>query len=137
MKIAIVTVCILTLFSGVTASSFSNGMTSGFITSNVIRKVGFKKNRPKKSFIKYNNFTRDTSLQKFPIVSLAQCIPEKKRIISPPLTFGQRIFTTIIVFFILTSFMHLLLFAPDKDREWFIGYIMGKMIEEILNEDDY
>ena len=136
MKIAIVTVCILTLFSGVTASSFSNGMTTGFITSNVIRKVGFKaKSKKLYNFTKYNNFTRDTSLQKFPIVSLTQCIPEKKRIISPPLTFGQRIFTTIIVFFILTSFMHLLLFAPDKDREWFIGYIMGKMIEEILNDD--
>ena len=134
MKTSFITVCILTLFAGAAASSFSDGMTSGFIASNIGRK--FKTKTPKKSVIKYNNFTRDTSLQKFPPVSSPQCIPEKTRIVRPPLTFGQKIFTTLLLFFILSSFMHILLFAPDRDREWFMGYILGQMLEEILNDND-
>ena len=134
MKTTFITVCILTLFAGAAASSFSDGMTSGFIASNIGRK--FKTKTPKKSVIKYNNFTRDTSLQEFPPVSSPQCIPEKTRIVRPPLTFGQKIFTTLLLFFILSSFMHILLFAPDRDREWFMGYILGQMLEEILNDND-
>ena len=136
MKTTLITICIITLFAVATASSFSDGMTTGFITSNVVRKVGFKKKTLKKSVIKYNNFTRDTLLQKFPPVSSPQCIPEKIRIERPPLSFGQKIFTTLLLFFILSSFMHILLFAPDRDREWFMGYILGQMLEEILNDND-
>ena len=136
MKTTLITICILTLFAGATASSFSDGMSSGFITSNVVRKIGFKKKTPKKSVIKYNNFTRDTSLQKFPPVSSPQCIPEKTRIVRPPLTFGQRIFATFIMFIVLFFWTHMLFFAPEKDRQWFIGYIIGQMLEEMLNDND-
>ena len=132
MKTTFITVCILTLFAGATASSFSDGMASGFIVSNVGRK--FKTKTPKKSFIKYNNFTRDTSLQKFPPVYSPQCIPEKTRIVRQ-VTLVEKIFATLIMFLGLMSFMHMLLFAPQKDREWFIGYIIGNMIEEMFNDD--
>ena len=132
MKTTFITVCILTLFAGAAASSFSNGMSSGFIASNVMRK--FKTKTPKKSFIKYNNFTRDTSLQKFPPVSSPQCIPEKTRIVKP-LTVGQRIFTTFIIFSMLFLWGHILLFAPQRDRDWFIGYLIGNIIEEMFNDD--
>ena len=131
MKTTFITVCILTLFAGVAASSFSDGMTSGFIASNIGRKFKTKK----KSFIKYNNFTRDTSLQKFPPVSSPQCILEKIKIVPPPLTIGQRIVTTFIIFLILCSFMHLLFFGTEKERDWFIGYLIGNMIEEMFNDD--
>ena len=133
MKTTFITVCILTLFAGAAASSFSDGMTSGFIASNIGRK--FKTKTPKKSVIKYNNFTRDTSLQKFPPVSSPQCIPEKTRIVRPPLTFGQKIFTTFIIFCMLFLWGHILLFAPQRDREWFIGYLIGNMLEEMFNDD--
>ena len=132
MKTTFITVCILTLFAGAAASSFSDGMTTGFIARNIGRK--FKTKTPKKSFIKYNNFTRDTSLQKFPPVSSPQCIPEKTRI-NRPVTLGQKIFATLIMFLGLMSFMHMLLFAPQKDREWFVGYIIGNMIEDMFNDD--
>jgi hypothetical protein len=132
MKTTFITVCILTLFAGATASSFSDGMSSGFIASNIGRK--FKTKSPKKSFIKYNNFTRDTSLQKFPPVSSPQCIPEKKRIVEP-FTIGQRIFATLIMFSVLFLWGHILLFAPQRDREWFIGYLIGNIIEEMFNDD--
>ena len=132
MKTTFITVCILTLFAGAAASSFSNGMSSGFIASNIGRK--FKTKTPKKSVIKYNNFTRDTSLQEFPPVSSPQCIPEKTRIVKP-FTVGQRIFATLIMFSVLFLWGHILLFAPQRDREWFIGYIIGNMLEEMFNDD--
>ncbi len=130
MKTTLITVCIISLFAGAAASSFTDGMATGFIAGNIGRKFKTKK----KSFIKYNNFTRDTSLQKFPPVSSPQCISEKTRI-NRPVTLGQKIFATLIMFLGLMSFMHMLLFAPQKDREWFIGYIIGNMIEEMFNDD--
>lgn len=133
MKTTFITVCILTLFAGATASSFSDGMASGFIVSNVGRK--FKTKTPKKSFIKYNNFTRDTSLQKFPPVYSPQCIPEKTRIVKP-VTLGQRIFATLIIFSALFLWGHILLFAPQRDRDWFMGYLLGQILEGLLNDDD-
>jgi hypothetical protein len=133
MKTTLITVCIISLFAGAAASSFTDGMATGFIAGNIGRK--FKTKTSKKSFIKYNNFTRDTSLQKFPPVSSPQCILEKIKIVPPPLTIGQRIFTTFIIFLILCSFMHLLFFGTEKERDWFIGYLIGNMIEEMFNDD--
>ena len=132
MKTTFIAVCIISLFAGAAASSFTDGMATGFIAGNIGRKFKTKK----KSFIKYNNFTRDTSLQKFPPVSSPQCILEKIKIVPPPLTIGQRIVTTFIIFLMLFTFMHLLFFAPEKDRDWFIGYLIGNMIEEMFNNDD-
>ena len=134
MKTTLITVCIISLFAGAAASSFSDGITTGFIMNNVERKV-FSKNK-KEPVIKYNNFTRDTSLQKFPPVSSPQCIPEKTRIVRGPLTFGQRIFTTLIIFSVLFFNIHMLFFAPTETREWFIGYFIGRIIEGMFNDGD-
>ena len=133
MKTTFITVCILTLFAGAAASSFSDGMASGFIVSNVGRK--FKTKTPKKSFIKYNNFTRDTSLQKFPPVYSPQCIPEKTRIVRQ-VTIVEKIFATLIMFLGFMAFIHLSLFAPQRDRDWFMGYLLGQILEGLLNDDD-
>ena len=134
MKTTLITVCIITLFAGAAASSFSDGMTTGFVVSNVERRV-FSKNK-KESVIKYNNFTRDTSLQKFPPVTRPQCISEKKLIVHPPMTFVQKIATTLFLWIVGCIISHILFFAPQREREWFIGWFIGRMIEDILNDDD-
>jgi len=134
MKTTFITICILTLFATATASSFSDGMGTGFVVSNVGRRIGLKEK--KKPVIKYNNFTRDTSLQKFPPISSPQCIPEKKLIIHPPLTFVQRCVSIFVLWCILMLIGHMLFFAPRRDREWFLGYFLGRMMEEMLNGDN-
>ena len=111
-----------------------DGMATGFVISNVERRV-FPKNK-EKSVIKYNNFTRDTSLQKFPPVTRPQCISEKKLIVHPPLTFVQKIVTTLFLWIVGCIISHILFFAPQREREWFIGWFIGRIIEDILNDDD-
>ena len=125
---------LITLFIGASADSFTNGISTGYISSNVERRV-FSKNK-EEPVIKYNNFTRDTSLQKFPPVMRPQCIPEKIKIINPPLTLVQRLATALLLTLIICMFFHILFFAPAETREWFIGYVIGRMLEDAFNNDD-
>jgi len=134
MKTTFTTICILTLFIGASADSFTNGMSTGYISSNIERRVSSKvKETP---VIKYNNFTRDTGLEKFPPNLNPQCIPEKIKIINPPFTLGQRLATSLLLTLIICMFYHILFIGPAETREWFIGYCIGRMIEGMFNDDD-
>ena len=125
---------LITLFIGASADSFTNGMSTGYISSNVERRFSSKVN--KKPVIKYNNFTRDTGLEKFPPNLNPQCIPEKIKIVNPPLTLVQRLATALLFTIIICMFFHILFFAPAETREWFIGYVIGRMLEDAFNNDD-
>ena len=68
MKFVLILTCFMTLFI-VSEPSFTN------IERNIVLE-------PVKQ-IDYYNFTRDTSLQKFPPIYAPQCITEKRHIIDP------------------------------------------------------
>ena len=77
MKTTLIAVLAVSLIAIVSASSFTDGMTTGYIVSNVERNFPTEKRQT----IKYNNFTRDTELQKFPPVKHPQCFMEKIKIV--------------------------------------------------------
>jgi hypothetical protein len=125
---------LITLFIDASADSFTNGMSTGYISSNIERRFSSKVN--KTPVIKYNNFTRDTGLEKFPPNLNPQCIPEKIKIVNPPLTLVQRLATAILFTLIICMFYHILFIGPTETREWFIGYVIGRMLEDAFNNDD-
>ena len=130
MKFALIATCFVSLFV-VSESSFTDGMTYGFIVNNIERKIAPE---PVKK-IDYYNFTRDTSLQKFPPIYAPQCITEKKHIIEPLPDIVE-----VLMGIILTStFMCCVcMCAPDdEDVHGFItGYVVGRAVESILNDND-
>lgn len=134
MKTTLFALLTISLFAIASASSFTDGMTTGFITRNIERKFTTKRN--KSPTIKYNNFTRDTSLQKFPPISSPQCIMEKIKIVRPPLTLGEKFAAIVLTAALMLIPIHIMCFADDKTRDWFIGYMIGRILEDMFNGDD-
>ena len=85
--------------------------------------------------IKFNNFTIDTSLQRFPYESNPQCIETQIKIINPPPTLVEMFIIIVLTAFVMLMPLHILCFADDKTRDWFIGYMIGRMLEEMFNND--
>lgn len=133
MKATFVTICLFAILVGTTASSFGDGIATGYITKNVGRKMGLEN---KTRIIKYNNITIDTALQEFPKVAYPQCIQEKVIQRRPPPTLLQKLIGMIIMAMIMMTMTHMMCFADNETREWFLGYMIGRMIEGILNDDD-
>ena len=133
MKATFVTICLFTVLAVATASSFGDGMATGYIVNNAGRKVGWKK---KTKTIKYNNITVDTALREFPKTTIPQCIEKKVIMIRPPPTLLQKLIGIIIMSSIMVMMTHTMCFADNETREWFLGYMIGQIIEGILNDDD-
>ena len=122
---ALIAVLAVSLIAIVSASSFTDGMTTGYIVSNVERNFPTEKRQT----IKYNNFTRDTELQKFPPVKHPQCFMEKIKIVKPPPTLVEMLIGIILIAALMMVPIHLLCFADDDTRCWFIGYMIGRNLE--------
>ena len=71
MKTVFIPLCLFTILAAATASSFGDGMATGYIVNNAGRKMGWGK---RTKTIKYNNITVDTGLREFP-----KNIPKIKR----------------------------------------------------------
>ena len=134
MKTTLFTILTVSLFAIVSASSFTDGIATGYMSKNVERKLSTKKK--KVSTIKYYNFTRDTSLQKFPPVEYPECVVEKIKIVPKPLTLGEKFVAIIFIALVIMSIVNLMCFADDETREWFIGYMIGRILEGMINDDD-
>tara|TARA_X000000368_G_scaffold389661_1_gene352259 strand:+ start:117 stop:509 length:393 start_codon:yes stop_codon:yes gene_type:complete len=130
MKFALIATCFVSLFV-VSESSFTDGMTYGFIVNNIERKIAPE---PVKK-IDYYNFTRDTSLQKFPPIYAPQCITEKRRIIDPLSAIVEILLSIMII---SASMCCIIMCAPDDEyvTEWFVGYSVGRAVENMLNDND-
>ena len=74
MKTVFIPLCLFTILGATTASSFGDGMASGYIVNNVGRKMDWNK---RTKTIKYNNITVDTGLREFPKTTAPQCIEKK------------------------------------------------------------
>ena len=133
MKATFVTICLFTVLAAATASSFGDGMATGYIVNNAGRKMGWKK---KTKTIKYNNITVDTALREFPKTITPQCIEKKVIMVRPPPTLLQKLIGIIIMSSIMVMMTHMMCFADNEQREWFLGYMIGQIIEGILNDDD-
>ena len=133
MKATFVTICLFTVLAGAVASSFGDGMATGYIVNNAGRKMGWKK---KTKTIKYNNITVDTALREFPKTTTPQCIEQKVIMVRPPPTLLQKLIGVIIMSSIMVMMTHMMCFADNEAREWFLGYMIGQIIEGILNDDD-
>ena len=133
MKATFVTICLFTVLAAATASSFGDGMATGYIVNNAGRKMGWKK---KTITIKYNNITVDTALREFPKTITPQCIEKKVIMVRPPPTLLQKLIGIIIMSSIMVMMSHMMCFADNETREWFLGYMIGQIIEGILNDDD-
>jgi len=133
MKATFVTICLFTVLAAATASSFGDGMATGYIVNNAGRKMGWKK---KTITIKYNNITVDTALREFPKTITPQCIEKKVIMVRPPPTLLQKLIGIIIMSSIMVMMTHMMCFADNETREWFLGYMIGQIIEGILNDND-
>ena len=132
MKTVFIPLCLFTILAAATASSFGDGMASGYIANNVGRKMGWNK---RTKTIKYNNITVDTGLREFPKTTAPQCIEKKVIVVKPPPTLLEKLIG-IVIMSMLMMMTHTMCFADDETREWFIGYMIGQIIEGILNDDD-
>ena len=133
MKATFVSICLFTVLAGAAASSFGDGMATGYIVNNAGRKMGWRK---KTKTIKYNNITVDTALRKFPKTTMPQCIEKKVILTKPPPTLLQKLIGIIIMSSLMMMMTHMMCFADNETREWFLGYMIGQIIEGILNDDD-
>ena len=133
MKYIFVTICLFTVLASSAASSFGNGMATGYIVNNAGRKIGWGK---RTKTIKYNNITVDTALREFPKTTTPQCIDKKVILTKPPPTILQKLFGIVIMSMLMMMMTHMMCFADDETREWFLGYMIGQIIEGILNDDD-
>jgi hypothetical protein len=127
MKLYFTVLVLPCLFSGVLSSVFMDGVASGFIISSIESIISIKTQKIKT--MEYTNFTKDTSFQIFPPVDY-QCVTEKIMINSPPPTLMEKNINNIFVLMALYSIIHIVYFSDDDEtREWFIGYIFGRMIK--------
>ena len=133
MKAVFIPLCLFTILAAATASSFGDGMATGYIVNNAGRKMGWKK---KTRTIKYNNITVDTALREFPKTITPQCIEKKVIMVRPPPTLLQKLIGIIIMSSIMVMMTHMMCFADNETREWFLGYMIGQIIEGILNDND-
>ena len=133
MKTVFIPLCLFTILAAATASSFGDGMATGYIVNNAGRKVGWKK---KTKTIKYNNITVDTALREFPKTITPQCIEKKVIMVRPQPTLLQKLIGIIIMSSIMVMMTHMTCFADNETREWFLGYMIGQIIEGILNDND-
>ena len=141
MKLSFTAFTLLCLFSVSTSSDFTDGAATGFIVGSVER--GLSSKSGKIYVIEYYNFTRDTSLQKFPPVYNSQCIGEKIIIVDAPPTLKEKIIINIIFIFMLSSMIYMVCFADEETREWTRGYMFGRLMEmlfsiiiDVLNDED-
>ncbi len=130
MKLIFFTLTIFTLFVGIcTADSFQNG----FITGMMIEKISpAKKAKP----IKYNKMIIDTILFEFPLQKLPVCHPilvrERKY---KELTFGDKCIFSVIAILMWMVLIHTCCHGTHKEHEFFIGCIIGGMVERLFNDD--
>ena len=140
MKQSFTAFTLLCLFS-VSASDFTDGASTGFIIGSIERRLSSKPD--KIPVIKYYNFIRDTSLQKFPPVYNPQSITKKIIIVDTPPILKGKIIINIIFIFILSSIIYMLCFTDKYTRQWTRGYIFGRLTEmlfsiiiDVLNDED-
>jgi hypothetical protein len=126
MKLSFTAFILICLFYVSTASDLTDGATTGFIIGNIER--GFSSKSDEIHVIEYYNFTRDTSLQKFPLVYNQQCIIEKNIIIGPSPTLTEKIVINIMFIFMLSPMIYMLCFADEETRRWATGYIIGRLM---------
>ena len=128
MKLAIFTITILTLLVSINASSYQNGFITGMIVEKAMPK---KKAKP----IKYNKVIIDTSLFEFPEQKNPICRPvEVKEKRYKKIPFTVKLISTFLMFIILSVVCQTCSNDPQFG-EFMLGYIVGQMVEQMLNDD--
>ena len=128
MKFAIFTITILTLLVSINASSYQNGFITGMIVEKAMPK---KKAKP----IKYNTVIIDTSLFEFPEQKNPICRPvEVKEKRYKKIPFAVKLISTFLMFIILSVVCQTCSNDPQFG-EFMLGYIVGQMVEQMLNDD--
>tara|TARA_Y100000768_G_scaffold251343_1_gene190973 strand:- start:859 stop:1047 length:189 start_codon:yes stop_codon:yes gene_type:complete len=61
---------------------------------------------------------------------------EKIKIVRPPLTLGEKFAAIVLTAALMLIPIHIMCFADDKTRDWFIGYMIGRILEDMFNGDD-
>jgi len=131
MKSSTLAILCLCLFAGASASSFTDGVATGFVVNTV-------KNRAVKNIPSpptHYGFTKDTSFQRFPLVT-EQCIDEQHRIIKPPPTFLEGLVSIVFLSLCSMAWIHCLCFADDEHREYVAGVVIGGIIADMFDGDD-
>ena len=131
MKSSTLAILCLCLFAGASASSFTDGVATGFIVKSV--KNGVDKNLP--SHPTHYGFIKDTSFQRFPPVT-EQCIDEQHRIIKPPPTFLEGLVSIVFLSLCSMAWIHCLCFADDEHREYVAGVVIEGIIADMFDGDD-
>ena len=131
MKSSTLAILCLCLFAGASASSFTDGVATGFIVKSV--KIAVDKHLP--SPPTHYCFIKDTSFQRFPPVT-EQCIDEQHHIIKPPPTFLEGLASIVFLSLCSMAWIHCLCFADDEHREYVAGVVIGGIIADMFDGDD-
>ena len=134
MNILFIFLTTISLFTNTMASSFAEGLIFGYISYDIQDKLMTTDIIPEPD---YYNFTRDTSLQTFPIDYNPQCISEKHLFIDNiDLTSSEKNVLTILIYLALISpTMCMCCCGNDDDRERLLGIYTGICIHNIFSNN--
>ena len=126
MKFTLITVTFITLFIGINAGAYQNGLITGMLVEKAMPSK-------KTEFDKYNTVIIDTALFDFPKQKNPMCRPiQVKEVKYMKLPFGVFLLLTILMFAMICN-------ACNNDPEFadfMLGYVVGQMLERAFSDDD-
>lgn len=130
--ITLILLLLSSLFSITNASPFPDGIAIGYMMTDIQEKILYDESTIK---VKHNyyNFTRDTSLQTFPIDYNPQCILEKHFTLDIPLTLEDNILLSLIYIIILSPTMCLCCLCDYEGKVSLTGIYFGIVIHNLIS----
>ena len=129
MKFTLLTVTLITLFVGINATSYQNGLIAGMLVEKAMPSK-------KSEFNKYNTVVIDTALFDFPKQNAPICRPVKVK----QVRYVKLSFATILTSFIIMMMLFAMICnSCNNDPEFadfMLGYVIGQMLERAFSDDD-
>lgn len=124
--------CFTSLITIAAASSFSQGVAIGYISSDIRSKM----DPPSKPIVPPNYFTRDTSFNTLQGMYHPQCINEVHLIVEPPLP-PPTLFELIFILSIVCAPPCICCVGSDDDKDLLMGVFIGSCIHSMVSDDNH
>lgn len=120
----------LLFVSSIFVSAKADAYSDGFITAVIIDSFSSDCDcEPKElSQPRYNLVTIDTALFDFPKNESPQCYDIQVKVKTSPLTFGQRIIATLLLFVMIMTCIYIISQCSDEEQDRFIGILVGHVV---------
>ena len=127
MKFTLITVTLITLFIGINASAYQNGLITGMLVEKAMPSK-------KTEFHKYNTVIIDTALFDFPKQKTPMCRPVQVKEVKYYSKFSFAVFLLLMILM-----FSMICNACNNDPEFadfMLGYMVGQMLERAFSDDD-